>query len=254
MQKAMNTLFNKEYYFCCILVLCLPLLTFDSKAETFKLSVVTEDAYSFQYRSKSTGNMEGPAAELVEKVINTAGIEFKTKVLPWARAYKEAEETVNTLIYSIVRTPERDSKFHWLGVLSKPQYCLYAMKTANVSPAVDISLFKNQRVATILNSASFFTLKKEGFHFLVPLTSAEQAFGMLTKNRVDFITANKKTFQSICANYSDECENIVEIAPIEMPESSFLYFAINKESDPRIVSLLQETYQKLLSAGEISIF
>lgn len=242
------------FFFRLVFLISVLVVALSVSAQTFQLSVVTEDAYTLQSLSKTTGEMEGPAADLVERVINDAGIDFTTKVLPWARAYKEAEHTANTLIYSIVRTPERESKFHWLGVISEPQYYLFAMKDSQFTQAINTSSFKSHSIGTILNSASYLALKAEDYKYLVPLTNAEQVFGMLTKNRVDFITANKRTFQSICINYSVECEKIIAIAPIKMQKSSLLYFAINKESDPRLVTLLRESYIKLLSEGEIVIF
>ena len=227
---------------------------FNVQADTLKLSVVTEHAHSLQYESKLSGKIEGPAAELVEKVIHTAGIDFSTQVLPWARAYKIAEQNKNTLIYSIVRTADRESKFHWLGIISKPQYYLFSLKSNHFRKSVNVNSFKNYRVATILDSASYLALQSEGFKYLVPLTQAEQVFAMLKRKRVDFITANKRTFLNICRAYSEECENIIPIAPIKMSNNNFLYFAMNKESDPELVNALKMTYQKLLSTQEIKIF
>lgn len=219
-----------------------------------KLSVITENAHSLQYQSKITGKMQGPAATLVEKVITTAGVDFNTKVLPWARAYKEAEKTANTLIYSMVRTPEREDKFHWLGIISKPQYFLYAFKQSEFTANKDATSFKKYRIGTLLNSASYLTLKAEGFTNLVALNNAKQVFGMLRKNRVDFITANKQTFKKICQSYSSECDQMVAVAPIDMPKNSALYFAMSKDSDPTLVNRLKLTYSQLISTGEISTF
>lgn len=219
-----------------------------------ELSVVTENAYTLQYKSKKTEGIEGPAAELVEKVLNTAGIHFTTQVLPWARAYKEAEKHKNTLIYSMVRTPERESKFHWLGEISKPQYYLFALKESKFLASDSINMFKEHRIGTHLNSASYLTLKAEGFNNLVPLSKANQIFRMLRTKRVDFITVNKRTFQSICELNNIKCDGIVPIAAIKLPDSASLYFAMNKKSDLALVNLLKVTYEKLKATGEISVF
>lgn len=40
-----------------------------ASAAVMSLSVVTEEAISLQYRSKTTNEMEGPAAAIVEKTI-----------------------------------------------------------------------------------------------------------------------------------------------------------------------------------------
>ena len=71
---------------------------------------------------------------------------------------------------------------------------------------------------------------------------------------MDFITANKPTFQTICTSYRVKCDDILAIAPIEMPKSSSLYFAMNKESDLALVNILKVTYKKLLLKGEITVF
>ena len=230
------------------------LLALSASAEKIKLSVVTENASSLQYKSETTDEMQGPAAELVEKVISAAHIDFTTRVLPWARAYNEAERLPNTLIYSIVRTPERESKFHWLGILSKPQYYLFAMKDSKFSKSNNINIYKNHSVGTILDSASHLKLKAEGFSYIVPLTQAEQVMGMLTKKRVDFITANINAIQSLCKFHTVECDDIIAIAPLCTSKDGFLYFAINKNSNLKLVNTLKNKYKELLEKGEISIF
>lgn len=218
------------------------------------LSVVTEEAISLQYKSAKTNKMEGPAAVLVEKVIKAAELEFSTKVLPWARAYKEAEDTKNTLIYSILRTPEREDKFHWLGVIAKPQYYLFALKDAKFTQANDVNAFKNYRIATLSDSANHQLLESNGFTHLITLNDTKNVFELLKRKRVDFITANKRTFKTICNFNSEKCDDIVAIAPIKMPASSLLYFAINKASDPALVKRLQDSYKALLLKGDITVF
>jgi polar amino acid transport system substrate-binding protein len=223
-------------------------------ASHLKVSVVTEEAFSLQHKSKITGKMEGPAAVLVEKVLNTADVEFSTKVLPWARAYKEAQQVKNTLIYSIVRTPNRENKFYWLGEISRPQYYLYALKSSGFLKAPNSDAFTEYKIGTILNSASYQSLKTNGFTNVLSIRQVTKVFNMLTKNKVDFITVDKQKFQSICASYSLKCADIVPISPIKMPQSSSLYFALSKNSDPALVSSITEAYNKLLLSGDISVF
>lgn len=245
----MSTLFSSLWilslFFSCI---------FGSRAEGLSISVVTEEAISLQYKSEITDQMEGPAAELVEKVIKTAGIDFTTKVLPWARAYKEAEQTKNTLIYSILRTPVRESKFHWIGVISKPQYYLFAIRGSTQIKSNNFNAYKNAKIGTLLNSASYHQLKSEGFTNLAALNNAKTIFQLLKRKRVDFITVNKRTFQKICEFNSVGCDEIIAVAPIDMPKSSLLYFAINKESDPELVKHLKTAYKQLKSNGGIVVF
>ncbi len=234
----------------------IPALLFvnQASATVVPLSVVTEEAISLQYRSEITNEMEGPAAVMVEKTLKAAGYDFATAVLPWARAYREAETTKNTLIYSIVRTPGREDKFHWLGVLSEPKYYLFALKNSEFSKSSSMTPYKNHRIGTLLNSASYHSLKDNGFTHLIALNHTKNVFELLKKKRVDFVTANKRTFKKICSYNTVECDEIVAVAPITMPKNSLLYLAINKESDPHLVKHLKVTYDKLIASGDISVF
>ncbi|RHW77463.1 hypothetical protein D1094_00445 [Colwellia sp. RSH04] len=219
---------------------------------TQTISVVTEDAPSLQYQ-KTSGEMAGPAAKLIEKVFNESGLSFETRVLPWARAYKEANLVPNTLIYSMVRTIEREDKFHWIGIISKPKYYFFALKNTEIPSSNNIKDFSKYRVGSLLSSASYSTLKAQGFEYLVPVTTAKQVFQLLTKNRVDLITANLTAFDEICQHHSTECSQIKAIAPIEPLNNRALYFAMNKDSDPKVVQRLRRSYQKLLKENKIKI-
>jgi len=216
------------------------------------IAVVTEDAPSLQYQNAS-GEMAGPAATLVEKVLHESGLNFNTRVLPWARAYKEAKQTPNTLIYSIVRTPEREDDFYWIGIISKPQYYLFALKSNDIPSKKPLTEYKQYHVGTVLNSASYIALKKQDFESLIPVATAKQVFMLLTKKRVDLITANLTAFDEICQHNTDQCNDIEAIGPISSLNNRALYFAMNKNSDANTVQTLRETYQKLLNDKAINI-
>ncbi|TPH19308.1 substrate-binding periplasmic protein [Litorilituus lipolyticus] len=230
---------------------CLYSISFGTLAQT--IAVVTEDAPSLQYQ-KASGEMAGPAANLVEKVLNESGFNFDTRVLPWARAYKEAKQVPNTLIYSMVRTPEREDNFHWIGIISKPQYYLFALKSKDIPLAKPLIEYHQYRVGTVLNSANHLALKNQGFDSLVPVATAKQVFMLLTKKRVELITANLTAFDEICQHNSKQCDDIEAIGPISALNDRALYFAMNKNSDASVVQTLRETYQKLLTDKAINIF
>jgi len=240
---------TKLIFSSCVFI-CSYLLSLHSGAQTIK--VVTENAPSLQFQSAS-GEMVGPAANLVEKVLNASGFSYDTRVLPWARAYKEAKQAPNTLIYSMVRTKERENSFHWIGIISKPQYYLFALKSTKIKPTNNTNELSEYSIATLLGSASYATLKNEGFKNLVPVTTAKQVFQLLTKKRVNLITANLKAFDKICRRNSTECNKIKAIGPIKQLNDRALYFALNKNSDAKLVRSLRETYLKMLNEKSIEI-
>lgn len=154
----------------------------------------------------------------------------------------------------MLKTPERESKFHWIGVISKPQYYLFALKSSTLIRSSDVYAYKFDKIGTLLNSASYHMLKGKNFTNLAALNNAKTIFDLLQKKRVDFITVNKRTFNKICDFNSIKCDEIVAVAPINMPKTSALYFALNKASDPELVVNLKTIYKKMIANGDISVF
>lgn len=80
------------------------------------ITALTESYRPYQY--SEDGELHGPVADLVREVGRVSGCEIRFQVLPWARAYQRALNEPDRLIFSIVRTEERESRFHWLGVVA----------------------------------------------------------------------------------------------------------------------------------------
>jgi len=95
------------------LIICVLLWTSLAGAE--EITVVTEILPPWQTTDGRT--VSGIATEIVEAALREADVEFHIEVYPWSRAYRLAMEKPNILIYSIIRTQERENLFKWAGVI-----------------------------------------------------------------------------------------------------------------------------------------
>jgi len=95
---------------CVVLILLRPL-----NAAAEKITVVTEILPPWQ--TTDGRDVGGIATEVVEAALRAADIEFSIHAYPWARAYRIALDEPNVLIYSMIRTPEREPLFKWVGVI-----------------------------------------------------------------------------------------------------------------------------------------
>ncbi|MDX7833812.1 hypothetical protein SJS03_21745, partial [Aeromonas dhakensis] len=60
----------------------------------------------------------GLSVDLLKRMLEVSGIGLDRKgiqLLPWARAYQMAQYDPNTVIFSMIRLPEREALFHWVG-------------------------------------------------------------------------------------------------------------------------------------------
>ena len=108
------------------------LLPFQSQAEIeqAKVRIVTEHLAPFQI-SENHELIGGIVAIEVQQLINKVLPENKIEVLPWARAFQIASERPNTIIFSLVRTPDREDKFIWIGKVAHVPMELITLKVVN---------------------------------------------------------------------------------------------------------------------------
>ena len=109
------------------------------------------------------GKVTGFSTEVVEAVLKEIDVQADIRILPWARAYATALHQENVLIFSIMRTPEREHLFKWVGVITPPDSSyLYAMRARNLKlDHLDDAL--NYNIATINGDAREQYLESKGF-------------------------------------------------------------------------------------------
>jgi len=104
-----------------MLLVCLPVCA----AWSADITVYTEYYGRSNHRAEN-GEIVGETADLVRQVLDDAALNYTIKLVPWNRAYQLATHFDNTLIYALLRKPDREEKFHWLVPISETELYLYA--------------------------------------------------------------------------------------------------------------------------------
>lgn len=109
------------------------------------------------------GKVTGFSTEVVEAVLKEIDVRAEIQIMPWARAYATALHKENVLIFSIMRTPEREHLFKWVGVISPPDSSyLYALRERHIK-LDNLSDALNYKIATINGDAREQYLESKGF-------------------------------------------------------------------------------------------
>jgi polar amino acid transport system substrate-binding protein len=77
------------------------------------------------------GRVLGHAADKVHEIMRRAGISYTMDILPWKRAYTQAQTQPNTCVFMTTRTPEREAQFRWVGPISQADWVLYGRSGRN---------------------------------------------------------------------------------------------------------------------------
>lgn len=88
------------------------------------LTIYTEIAPPNQYLDDN-GFLTGYYVELVHELQKRTGNSDAIQVVPWIRGYNEVLAKPNVLLFSVVRSKERDPLFQWVGPAAESAFSFY---------------------------------------------------------------------------------------------------------------------------------
>ncbi len=144
--------------------LCLPLIlsVYPSMAQTL-INITTEDWKPFSYVDEN-GEVAGQSTDKVRAIFKLANIPYKITSYPWARAYHLAVTQANTGVYTIKRTPERETKFQWVCPLQKTSMHYFFRHTPRTEITIDsIAAAKKYKIGVARNGFDQQYLLNNGF-------------------------------------------------------------------------------------------
>ncbi len=195
------------------------------------------------------GKISGIASEIVENMVNDSGVSVDKWILaPWARAFKTAKERPNILLYSVVRKPDREDLFHWIGPFSDRKISLYKLKKRE-----DIKIFTKQevmkyKVGALRQAAANETLTSVGVD-LDETRAPETQFLKLVRGRNDLSIFLDVTLFHLAKKFGYSSRDFKSVMLLD--DSKKYYITLSKNSDPEIVDALKSSFIKIKKSGKL---
>jgi polar amino acid transport system substrate-binding protein len=224
------------------------LITWNLKAN--EIQVLTE--YFAPYQTESiTGELTGFSVDVVKAMYEQLNSELNIQIMPWARAYITSLHEPNVLIFSIVRTKEREEKFHWVGDLFEEQLYFWGLKNKFTEEFKQNEQLKTYRIAALRDSNIATYLSHNNYTKTHLLINAEQNLQMLFGNRVDLIIATKLTVKKRTEELGLDFNLLVhseELTQLNNP----LSIALSKTTSDNIVKQYQTAFKQVVDQGTLS--
>lgn len=125
---------------------------------------------SFRYN----GSVDGLMVNVVQEIQHRVGNTDQIVIWPWARAYREAQSQPNVVLFSTVRTPEREKLFKWVGPVVAMEGCLYAHSNSTSRPDSIDAAKALPHLVVVRNWYLQQMLTQAGFTNLVMVRTPEQ--------------------------------------------------------------------------------
>lgn len=215
-----------------------------------QLKAVTEALPPLNY--ELNGQVVGFSSELLDMLALEAGISVQKQLLPWARAYRMALEDADTILYSLVRTPERETLFQWVGPISPRKIVLYRMAKRQELAVTSLDEVRAYKVGVVRESASAKALTNKGF---TPDKELELALDDATNmrkfkaGRFDFLVSLD---WAAAYNTQQNDMNPADLTPVlVLDEQSEYWFGVSLHTDPLVVRRLNDALIKVRRDGRL---
>jgi polar amino acid transport system substrate-binding protein len=154
------------------------------------------------------GKLSGYAIELVENILNTAGVEQTILAAPWERVLKEGREKANVLVFAVARTPEREQDFHWITAITANVYGIYALKSKHQKLHQLTQLASFGEVAVLENDFRQNILEKYNYIKVAPQNDWSSAIQALLNNKVAGVFFSDGGIEYFCSQNHWDCNDI----------------------------------------------
>ena len=234
------------------LVICFTLLLSSSlwAQQSFPLRVVGTNLNLLQYEKNS--QITGTSVDILKQLLKLSQLKAEIELMPWARAYYLAKNTPNMIILSIVRTPDREPYFYWLGIVSKVNEAYISLKKYPQNFVKNDQEAKQKTIVVVRHSSSHYALLKKGFvegKNLYLVSSPKKAFNLFIKNKVALMYTDPEIVKEYIKEYK---QHRIEInyAPLATEPQQNSYIAINIHSNAKLVKRLQQAMQKFSQTAQ----
>ena len=137
------------------------------------------------------GQPRGLSVDIVQAIQKRLGQSLPIEFMPWARAFREAQDGPPAALFSMARIPEREKLFQWVGPIVTFQSTFYAKAGSGIRLR---SLAEAKRAAKVLVVRDWYTLtqlQSAGFHNLQQISDPIQGVRMLAAGRAPLFAAEK---------------------------------------------------------------
>lgn len=212
-------------------------------AQSSSLRILTENWPPMSF--EKSGAPQGMAVELAELLQKRLGDKNKIEILPWPRAYHLVTTKPNILLFTMIKTPERERLVTLLGPIAHGEIALFARRTF---PQEGLrNLKKDYSIGVHRGTAFQKTLEERGFKKIVAVNSPVNNIKMLMAGRIDFVCDDVLVIKELLtqAGYpSDAYKKVQHLY------SSSLYFAFSKGTDQKVMNAWKTALEEVKKNGE----
>ncbi|MDG1579762.1 transporter substrate-binding domain-containing protein [Pseudomonas sp. GOM6] len=227
----------------CLFAFCLSGV---SQGDTLQLYTEEYPPMNFAREGRPTGM----AVDLVRELLARTGDGARIHLVPWARAYREAQGEAGHGVFVTMRTAEREKLFKWVGPVAVVITSFYALKGSGIRVENLEQAGKLGSIAVPRQWYSYQELRARGLNNLYAVSGPQQMMDMLRHRRVPVVVADNVTLESLLALGGLRLE---EVEPLYGFLRSEAYIAFSPATDDRLIAQWQQALDSMKADGSFAL-
>jgi polar amino acid transport system substrate-binding protein len=193
---------------------------------------------------------EGLSVEMVKEASRRVHLSLSFEVQPFARALNTASLEKNVFIFPIIRTPDREVIFEWIGPVNRVEYFLYRLKKSAAPAISQIEQVGDASVGVINRDVIDHFLSAKGMTNIHRTSSIGNLVKMLMSQRIYYLAVPSQTLEYELHNdpaSKKEVEKQFLIRGYSFDD--FSYIALLKDSKPELVNAMKSALVSMQKDG-----
>lgn len=207
------------------------------------IKLMTEIFPPYQY--KHNDKLIGISTDIINAIQKEIKVNNKITVYPWSKAKSILDKNENTALYSMLRTPQREMSYKWVGPMTSMQLVFFKKKGSKIFLNSIEDAKKVNKIGVTKGVANYEMLTLQGFTNLEVLDTAEDEENIqkLVEGKIDLWPTLLKAglYNSKLQGLLGEIEPITDVVAFR----GDLYIAFNKQTNDDVILKWQNALNKL---------
>ena len=218
-------------------------------ASNATITLITEEWPPYNYTEQ--GHLTGVSVKIVQALQQELGRRDPLQVYPSQRTKLILEARPRTMIFSMFRTPARESHYKWIGPIGRDAIYFYQrggspLQIRTLQDAKAVPVIASRQAGLVFN-----TLTADGFTNLDSSAySSKQVYGKLLRGRADLAISDSPLGVRYLLQQMGLPADALQQTPVKVVESD-LYIAASLDFPDTEIALWQQALDRLKARGEL---
>ena len=206
-----------------------------------EFTYLTEEYFPFNYTDG--GEVKGVSADLIRLIWARLGLpRQQIRAVPWARAYERIQHQPGTVLFSMARSPERESLFRWVGPIMNVRFVLFAKRDKHIALA-GFDRLKGYSIGTLREDISDTILAPyASANTIEPVADMRQNVLKLKEDRLDMVAYEEFSWPHLVTRFGLDPSDFEAVLVLrETP----VYYAFHHDTPAETVAAFQQALDSI---------